>query len=172
MQRGKKLFGERRRKEPSPLFRHSEVLSHQGLGGGRAQGHDQPGMDQGEFRLQPWMAGVDLPGIGFLMQPPFSPGDPFEMFDGVGEVKMVAVNAEGLEAAIQQPSRRTHERTALFVLLVPGDLPHNHDGSIGRAFAENSLSAVPIERAILAGGGLDRKFPQPFLADPRLRVHV
>ena len=70
------------------------------------------GLDQFDLFLQPRQARRDFAGAGRFVQTAFSLGYPLEVFDDVGDIGVVAVDAGGFEAFVQQTAGRTDERLA------------------------------------------------------------
>ena len=52
---------------------------------------------------------------------------PLEVFDGVGDIYFIAVDADFRQDLVEQASSRTDKRPALPVLLIAGLLAHEND---------------------------------------------
>src|ERR1700756_1165206 len=96
------------------------------------------------------------------MQADFSARYELEMFDGIGDVDLVAVDAGFIERAVEHLPGRTHERFAGKVFLVAGLLADQHYLRMLRALAEHGLRRVFPERTGAAAG---RFLAQDFEAD-------
>ena len=77
------------------------------------------------------------------------------MLDGIRDVDVVAVDARLVEGRIEQPAGRTHEGSALPVLLVAGLLADEHYPSARRPLPEDGLGrALPEVACTTAGSAL------------------
>jgi hypothetical protein len=103
--------------------------------------------------LEPLVAGVDFALRRGLVQAALAAQLPFEVLDGVGDVKVLPVYARRLEPAVEEPSRRADEGQPFLVLLVAGLLADQHHPGVGVASAEHRLRGVRPQRAVLAGTG-------------------
>lgn len=72
------------------------------------------------------------------------------MFNGVGDVDLLAVNASFGQTAVEQFAGRTDEWFAHQVFVVPGLLADQENPGFGRSFAEDSLCADFPEGTTLA----------------------
>src|SRR5579885_1467456 len=136
MDRGDETPGPGGGEEPAAVACDAEGGSHEGLGGGGAEGDDQVRSEKGQFRFQPWAAGGDLPGAWLLVQAALAVGWlEFEMLDGVGDINVGAVDAGLLQRPIEQFTGRTDERVPGEVLLVTRLFADEHDPGRGRPLA-------------------------------------
>ncbi len=93
------------------VLHHAERRAEHRLGCRRAEAEDRQRRNERQLRQQPRTACADFAGARCLVQPPCGAAvpRPFEMFDGVGHVDLVAIDAGGLERAIEQQPGRSHE---------------------------------------------------------------
>src|SRR5215475_5118944 len=91
------------------------------------------------------------------MKAPLSPRLPFEMFDCIRHINLLAVDLSLLQALIQQLSRWSNKRSPLPVFLIARLLTDDHDLDLrllrlvlGFQFSENRLCRIAIEVATLA----------------------
>src|SRR5205085_638667 len=99
-----------------------------------------------------------------LMQPPLATLFEFEVFHRVGHVRLRARDARILQRAIQNPPRRSDERTPLQVLIIARLFAYEHYASGTRTFAQNSLGR-PREK-VAAPAAIDG------LTHARNRMHL
>lgn len=116
--------------------------------GGRAEAAQDPWLDRGELRLPPRRAGLDLRGVGLLVEPDLARGSPFEVLHRIRDVHAVALDAGLDQRAIEQRTRGAHEWMTLAVFTVTGLLAHEHEIGVGRSLTEHCLgrSGVQITR--------------------------
>jgi hypothetical protein len=84
-----------------------------------------------------------------------SPLSPFgqrelEVFDGVGDVDQIAIDAGGHQRPVEQLARRADERPSRSVLLIAGLFADHHHPRVAAALAENRLCRIEIQVAALA----------------------
>jgi hypothetical protein len=130
--------------------RNPEPRPEQRLGGGGAEAADRFGPDRRDLALEPGMAGFDLALRGRFVQATLAARLPFEMLHGVGHVERAAVDAGGLQRAVEQAPGRADEGQAAAVLLVAGLLAHQHHAGVRIAGAEDRLRRVRVERTVAA----------------------
>src|SRR6185503_20316055 len=121
--------------------------------GGRAEAADDVRPYRRELALEPLMARVDLALRRGLVQAPLAAQLPLEVLHGVGDVKVLALDASGLERAVEQPAGRPDEGQALLVFLVAGLLADQHDPGVRVARAKYRLGGIGPQRAIPARSG-------------------
>jgi hypothetical protein len=126
-----------------------EVVVDEGLGGGAAEGDDDLGFDLEDFREDPGFAVMDFLAAGFVVEPSFAAriGFPFEVFDGVGEIEVVAVEAGFLQGFVEQLPGGADEGATLEVLAVAGLFADEHDAGVAGAFASDGLGRAFPEGA-------------------------
>jgi hypothetical protein len=107
-----------------------------------------------QFGVQPWPAGTNLFDARLLMYPQFAARLPLEVFDRIGDVHLIAVYASLFEALVEQFAGRTHERTALLILVIAGLFTDHHDCDVAcfpglprLDFAKHGLGGISIEIA-------------------------
>ena len=115
------------------------------LGREVAQRRDHAGLDQLDLPPQVALAGLDLVGQGI-------PIARRSAHDDIGDVHLVAREADTREQLLQQLPRGSDERDALLVLVEPRRLADEHQIRGRRARAEHDLRARPRQRAALAPG--------------------
>ena len=87
------------------------------------------------------------------MNAPFSPRRPFEMFDYIGHISVLSLDAAFFECAIKNFSRRPNKGPAGEIFRVSWLFAHQHDLGARRALTENGLRGTLPQRASLATGG-------------------
>src|SRR3979409_2764803 len=115
------MYGRHHRWQAGPLDElatlqsHAEVAAEQRLGGGGAQEHEEVGLHHPDLGIQPGATGVDLGGVGLLMQATLPLRLPFEVLDGVRDIDAAAIDPRLPE----RPAAPTHSRSpAALSLLV------------------------------------------------------
>jgi hypothetical protein len=131
----------------APGLRHAERRPEQGLGGGRAEQHQQTGPHGGQLGVEPRPAGGDLGAVRLLVDAHLAPGPELEVLDGVGHVDLAAVDAGGLEGPVEELPGGAHEGLPGPVLLVAGLLAHQHQPGAGRPRTEHGLAGTLVEMA-------------------------
>ena len=107
--------------ELAPLAADPERAAQQGLGGGRAPAGRARGAGPRPAPTRAREAGVDLLGVGLLVQAELAPALELEVLDDVGHVRQLAVDA-GLQGLVEHAGR-PDERAPGPVLAVPGCSP-------------------------------------------------
>src|SRR5262249_6898555 len=98
------------------------------------------------------------------MKTSFAPPYPFEVFDRVGYVNLLARNSRYGERVIDQTPRRPHKGAALVIFLISRLLSNEDDFGFLRALAKNSLSSVFVKITAFTGtGGLPQRFKRVML---------
>src|ERR1700730_13240982 len=132
------------------MLRDAKILAEKRLGGGGAEADNHFGMNSSDLGIKPRAARGDFGGIGFFVDAAFSPGLPFEMFHGIGDVNFFAVDSGFDERVVEKLAGGADERFAGQVFLIAGLLADEHQLAMGGAFAENGLRAELPEIAIFA----------------------
>ena len=135
------------------LLEDLEFGVDEGLGGGVAEGDDDFGLHFKDFGEDPGFAVMDFFFAGFVVEAALALGFKFEVFDGVGEVEFLAVEAGFFEGLVEEFTGRADEGTAGDVLLIAGLFADDHDAGIGWAFAEDGLGGGFVEGTVTTGGG-------------------
>jgi hypothetical protein len=78
---------------------------------------------------------------------PFAALFEFEVFNYVGDVDVLAIDARLDQCLIQQMAGRSHKRPALLILLVAGLLADQHKASLFGTLAEDRLRGAAVEVA-------------------------
>src|SRR5690349_15641498 len=78
----------------------------------RAEADNMRRPDRFDLAVQPADAGRDLGRARALVQPPLAAELELEVLDDVGDVKRLAVDADGFERFVEQASRGPDERKA------------------------------------------------------------
>lgn len=104
----------------APLLRNAHNSSQHGLSGGYSQADDDFGINDFNLRFQPRLTRDHLPYQWFLVHPPLSPADPFEMLDGVGDINNLAEDIGLLERSVEDSSSRADKRATLPIFPVTG----------------------------------------------------
>src|SRR5581483_212219 len=160
---------------PAAALRDSERPAEEALGSGRAEEHERFRLDGCELGLEPRAAGDLLRPRGLVVEAARPAGPPFEVLDGVRDVRRAAVDAGLVECAVEHLAGGADERLAGQVLLVAGLLADEHDLRARRARAEHGLRCLREERAALALlDGFAQLRKRAFLGQERLcgRVRV
>ena len=142
----------------APL-RHAERFPEQRLRRRRAQADDRARLHGLDLGQEPGHAGADLGGVRLRVDAALAARLPLEVLDRVGHVDGAAIDARLLEAAVEQPARRSDEGPALAVLVVARLLAHQHHAGARAALAEDGLGAALVEvaRGAARGGGAQRR---------------
>src|SRR5262249_52620448 len=131
---------------PAPLS-DLELGTKQRARRGRSQAHDQLRRDGADLPFQPLIACRQLLLRRGLVHAPLAARLPFEMLDGVGDIRSAAVDVCLFHRAIQYAASRTDERPPGFVFFVAGLFSHEDDSGMIAAFPENRLRRMGPERA-------------------------
>ena len=104
------------------LFHHTERGAEERLRRGCAEAEDDAGSNECDLALEPREAGAHLGPIGCLVNASFRSrfARPLEVFYGVGDVDIVAVDAGRLECAVEQSAGWSDERSSGAVLCISG----------------------------------------------------
>lgn len=114
---------------------------HRPAGGGSQADH-HVGVDHGQLRLQPRVAGDEVPQLRRLVDAPLPRLAVAEVLHGVGQVDLGPVQP-GLHQGVREHlSGGADEGLALPVLPVTGLLPHEHDAGGGRPLRQHGLGRV------------------------------
>ena len=133
--------------ELAAALRDAECATEQGLRGGGAETDHDFGLEQCDFGIEPWAAGGDFRAIWFFVDAAFAARLPFEMFDGVGDIGFVAIDAGLLERGVEEFSGGADEWLALAIFLVAWLLADENDARFAGAIAEDGLRGVFVEVA-------------------------
>ena len=124
----------RPRRLPRPGGGRSRARSGVGawgrMGGGRAEGDDQLWLDKTQLFLEPPAVMLDLAGGGGLVDAALAALAEFEVFDGVGDVGLVAVDAGFLQRPVEKLAGGADEGAALQVFLVTRLFTDEGDGGV------------------------------------------
>lgn len=129
----------------SAMFRYPKVFSENRLRRGRAQRDDHAWLNELHFRFQPRLARFDLPRRRLRVNALLAARLKLEMFDGVGDVRFAAIDADLVEKLVEQFSRRTDEWFASEIFLIPRLLADEHDLRMHRAFPEDGLRRMLVK---------------------------
>jgi hypothetical protein len=81
------------------------------------------------------------------MNAPLPAWFPLEMFNGICDVNLVAIDSRFLERAFQKHARRPKKWFSSEILLVSRLFTQEHQPRVFWSFAENRLSRVLVKRA-------------------------
>ena len=132
------------------LLRDAKAQAEKHLGGGRAEGDDDRGMDRLHLAFEPLVARLDLALRRRLVQAPLAPGLPLEVLHRVRDVRLRAIDSGLVHGLVQDAAGGPHERVALPVLDVAGLLADEHNAGARVALPEDRLGRVLPQRAIAA----------------------
>jgi hypothetical protein len=139
---GHEVRGDGGVEEFAAVLRDAEVAAEEGLCGGGTEAHDDLGLEESDFGVEPNAAGGNLERVGFFVDAALAAKLPFEMLDGVGDVGLAAVDAGFFQGSVEELSGRPDEGAALLVFLVAGLLAEEEDFRMGGTFAEDGLGGV------------------------------
>src|SRR5207245_833898 len=91
-------------------LRDLERLPQQRLRSRRAETDQHIGFQHRELSLEPWAAGGDLAGVGFLVEPQLPSRRPLEVLHDVRDVHQLAIDYGLLDGAIDELPIQAHER--------------------------------------------------------------
>src|SRR5512132_546763 len=134
------------------MARQAKARAQQRLGRRRPEHHEGAGPDEAKLRVEPRFARVDLAALRALMDAPLAAFLELEVLDDVGDVDVAALDPDGLEGSVELATGRSHERTALAVLAIPGYLPDEHDARPAPPLAKYGLRGVAVQVAPAAPG--------------------
>src|SRR6185312_13791845 len=123
---------------------------NQGLGCGSAEANQDLRVNRGDFDFEPGAAGADLGRGGALMDARLAALDEAEVLHHVGDVNTAAIDSGFTESVVEDAAGGTDEGMSGEVLEVAGLLADQHQRGGRRTFAEDGLSRLAIEIAILA----------------------
>ncbi len=106
------------------LLGHPKISSQKRLRRRRAQTHDHFRSHQRDLCIQPLAAGRNLNGIWFLMNTPLTARLPFEVFYGVGDIGLLAIDTRLDQSLVEKLPSGTHERSTLQIFFVAGLLTY------------------------------------------------
>ena len=115
----------------STVAQHTDAGPDQGLCGGIAESYENARLERDKLGFQPRFACCDVARAGLLVNAAFSARLPFEMFDGVGDVQLFAVDTGGDEGFAKELPGRANKRFAFEVLLIPRLFADHHDLCVG-----------------------------------------
>lgn len=148
---------------PLGLHRHAALLRHTERGAEErfrsrcAEAEDDAGSNERDLVGEPGETRAHFGPIGRLVNASLRScfAGPLEVFYGVGDVDVVAVDAGRLERAVEQPASRSDERASGAVLGVSGLFTDDEQRCAGGSFAENGLGAerVQVTAATVFGRG-------------------
>ena len=118
-----------------------------------AERHDDLRFDDADLGLEPGKAGLDFDRARFAVNAPRAARHPFEVFDHIGDIGLLAVDPRLHETAVQQPSRRSYEGVSGKIFGVTRLLADQHDPGSLRSFAEHGLRGVLVQIAAGASSG-------------------
>ena len=150
MHRGHDVRRESRFEEFAAALRYAKCASEQSLRRGGAEADHDFGFEQSDFGVEPWATGCDFGAVWFFVDAAFATRFPFEMFDGIGDVGFVAIDARLFERRVEQFPGGADERPPLAIFLIPGLFSDEKDSRLACAVAKNSLRRVFVEVAGLA----------------------
>src|SRR5260370_9012003 len=138
----------------SVLFHQAKLIAdHRACGGGAEADHDLRA-DEGELSLDPRPASSDFDRRRRFVNAPLADALEFEMFHGVRDVEIFAIQFHRVERAIEHLTRGTYEGSAAQVFLIAGNFADQRDLRVLWTFAENRLRRVFVKLA--AAATLDR----------------
>jgi hypothetical protein len=133
---------------------YPEAGSQERLSGDCAETDDQLRLDRVEFCIKPGATGANLCDRGLFVEPDFAARLPFEVLDRICDVDFAPLDTGLIEAVIQKPACRSHERAALNILAIAGLLANHHEGRCAFAspsrifpFTKDGLGRLAIEIA-------------------------
>ena len=147
-----KFLGPAVRKKLRAAGGNSKIAAHQRLRRRRSQTHDQLRLNGVQLRFEPRPACRNFHPTRLGMDAPLAALGKFEVFHGVRDVDLFAIEPGFLHRFIQQPPGRPDERMSLAILFVAGHFADHHDSGIRRSFAEHDLRGVPVQVAAAALG--------------------
>src|ERR671923_2419913 len=132
--------GEGRLAKAAAVARHANVAAEQRLGRGGTEADHDVRANNIQLRIEPRTAGLDLLGIGTLVQATLAaPLPPLEVLDDVGDVDVAALDPRLLQGLRQHLTRGPDERLARAVLAIPRLLADEHHARPSRTRSEYRL---------------------------------
>ena len=108
---------------------HAERAAEQRLARSGPEGHDDPGTEPDQLRVEPRTAGAQLPGIGPLVNSPFPAPRvllPAEVLDRIGDIGVLPADPGLAQGLVDYPAGGSHEGRALAVLGITRLLADQH----------------------------------------------
>ena len=138
---------------PLGFHRHAALLHHTERGAEErfrrrcAEAEDDAGSNECDLVDEPREAGAYFGAVRRLVNASLRScfARPLEVFYGVGDVDIVAVDAGRLECAIEQAAGGSDERASGAVLCISGLFADDEQRRAGWSFAENGLSAERVQ---------------------------
>src|SRR6266705_364717 len=112
--------------QPPALDGHAKIAAQQCLRRGSAEANDHSGMQEPNLGLQPIEAGRHFALRWRFVHATLPSREPAEMFDGVRDVDLLAVDPCLGECGIEQSASWSYEGTPGLVLPVAGLLAYHH----------------------------------------------
>lgn len=128
----------------------AKIATQQGLRRGGAEANNYFRMECGDFGVEPRPASRYFCCIWFFVDATFSSRFPLEVFDRVGDVNFLAVNACFRKRLIQEVAGGPDKRFAFQILLIARLFADKNNLRGRQAFAEHGLRGVSPEIAGLA----------------------
>ena len=132
------------------LAREDNRPTHERAGRERAKSDDESRLDQHQFLVEPPMAFFHFVPVRTFVKAPFAALLMLEMFYGVSHIDRTAVEPCLFQSQIEDTAGRPNERTTLPVFLIARLFADQQQRRVYRAFTENGLRCIPIQRAALA----------------------
>ena len=142
-------FGKVGAAKNSVFLSEAKLRAHEGFGGCGPETHDHVRLENIQFRLDPWAAGVDFTLAGSAVNATLAPFLEREMLHGVGDVDLRAIKSNFLQRPIQDFPCGADEGTAGQIFRVAGLFADQNDPGGGRAFAEDRLGGAGVQIAAL-----------------------
>src|SRR5918993_1194557 len=114
---------ERRRRRYPTALADPHVLTEDRAASGRAHQAQGPGPDHGDLLPDPGGAGSQMGEVRLAMDPLLPAVLVTEVLHGVREVDVVALDTQGLEGPVEDPTGGSHQRVTPAVLPVAPPLP-------------------------------------------------
>src|SRR5687768_7516137 len=137
--------GEGARKDLTALLHQLELRTEHGLRGGGAEADDDGRVDGAQLRFEPRATRLDLGRARLLVDPPLPPRLPLEVFDGVGDIDLIARNTGIRERLVEHRAGRSDKGLSLPIFLVARLLADKHHARRARAGAEHDLRGGLVE---------------------------
>ena len=109
-------------------------------------------MEHLQLGCEPRLTRADLNRLWFSMDSPFASRYEFEMFDGIGNVNVAALDSGLFERAVQQLAGGAYERLTGAIFVVAGLLADENHPRPHTALSEDGLRRVLVEIATAALG--------------------
>ncbi len=132
-------------------MRHRFRAAERAADRGRTERHDQSGLEQGAFAIEPPTAGADLAGVGLFVQTALAARIEFEMFHRIGDEAFVAGDAGALKRGVEELAGGPDEWPPGPIFHISRLLADEQHAGVRRSFSRNDLSSVFIERTTRAG---------------------